>query len=68
MKKERTSRSYKMEITRLENLLWECYANLQDLYGFDGDDFLIGHEERLSFSQARDKGLKLKLEIRKVLE
>ena len=55
-----TSHSAKIKITKLKNLLWECYSNLQNLYGADKDDFLTGHTERLTFSEAKNLGIKLK--------
>uniref|UniRef100_A0A6H2A281 Uncharacterized protein n=1 Tax=viral metagenome TaxID=1070528 RepID=A0A6H2A281_9ZZZZ len=68
MKKERTIGSYKFEIRKLKNLLWDCYVNLHDLYGADENDFLVGHEERLTFSEAKRNSERLKKEIKRVIE
>lgn len=66
-KRKRTYLAYKQQIGKLRNLLFDCYANLLDLYGNDGDDFLTGHENRLSFSEAKKNGEELKIKIRKLL-
>jgi len=68
MKKERTIGSYKFEIRKLKNLLWDCYVNLLDLYGADENDFLVGHEERLTFSEAKENGKRLKQTIKRIIE
>lgn len=65
-KKSFTLHSAKIKITKLKNLLWECYCFLKDEYGTDDDDFLGGNEEFLSSSE--DRGKELKLRIRKIFD
>ncbi len=70
MKKERTFRSYKIEITRLKNLLWKCYIVLKHNVGnvgTDGNDFFTGEEENLDFLRKGGEE-ELKKEVRRVFE
>lgn len=67
MKKERTFRSYKLEITKLKKMLWKCYIVLKHNVGTEGLDFVTGEEEKLNF--LREGGEEeLKRKVRKVFE
>lgn len=68
MEDKLTLRASKIRITKLKNILWSCYAHLQEIYGTDGEDFLTGNVFGLNIFSRNERGEELKVKIRKLFE